>query len=92
MKVDIIMPKMGESIVEGTILKWLKNPGDKIERDEPILEISTDKVDTEIPAPESGILSEILFKEGDIVEIGKVLARMNTNGDASIEPVKEKKE
>ena len=92
MKVDIIMPKMGESIVEGTILKWLKNPGDKIERDEPILEISTDKVDTEIPAPESGILSEILFKEGDIVEIGKVLARMNTNGDASAEPIKEKKE
>jgi 2-oxoglutarate dehydrogenase E2 component (dihydrolipoamide succinyltransferase) len=83
MLVDIVMPKMGESIMEGTILKWLKNPGEKIERDEALIEISTDKVDTEIPAPESGILSEILFKEGDIVEVGKVLARMNTETDAT---------
>ena len=61
MLVDIIMPKMGESIMEGTILKWLKQPGDKVERDEPILEISTDKVDTEVPSPESGVLAELLY-------------------------------
>ncbi|MGB9697350.1 MAG: dihydrolipoamide acetyltransferase family protein [Ignavibacteria bacterium] len=78
MIIDIVMPKMGESIIEGTILKWLKKVGDKVERDEPLLEISTDKVDTEIPAPESGIITEILYKEGDTVEVGKVLARMST--------------
>ena len=65
MSVDIIMPKMGESIMEGTILKWHKKPGDKINVDETILEISTDKVDTEVPSPESGIVSELLYKEGD---------------------------
>jgi 2-oxoglutarate dehydrogenase E2 component (dihydrolipoamide succinyltransferase) len=91
MLVDIIMPKMGESIMEGTILKWLKKAGDKIERDEPILEISTDKVDTEVPAPESGVLAELLFKEGDTIEVGKVIARMNTdaNAEVSSEPVTE---
>lgn len=78
MIIDIVMPKMGESIIEGTILKWLKRVGDKVERDEPLLEISTDKVDTEIPAPESGIITEILYKEGETVEVGKVLARMST--------------
>lgn len=82
MTVDIIMPKMGESIMEGTILKWLKKAGDKIERDEPILEISTDKVDTEVPAPESGVLTELLYKEGDVIEVGKVIARMDTDSDA----------
>jgi 2-oxoglutarate dehydrogenase E2 component (dihydrolipoamide succinyltransferase) len=81
------MPKMGESIMEGTILKWLKKPGEKIERDEPLLEISTDKVDTEVPAPETGIISELLFKEGDIVEVGKVLARMDTDSNGVVEPV-----
>jgi 2-oxoglutarate dehydrogenase E2 component (dihydrolipoamide succinyltransferase) len=84
MTVDIIMPKMGESIMEGTILKWLKKAGDKIERDAPILEISTDKVDTEIPAPESGVLTELLFKEGDVIEVGKVIARMDTDANAEI--------
>jgi len=84
MLVDIIMPKMGESIMEGTILKWLKQAGDKIERDEPILEISTDKVDTEVPAPESGVLAELLFKEGDTIEVGKVIARMNTDANAEV--------
>ncbi|MDD5363572.1 MAG: dihydrolipoamide acetyltransferase family protein [Ignavibacteria bacterium] len=86
MLVDIIMPKMGESIMEGTILKWLKKPGDKVERDEPILEISTDKVDTEVPSPEAGIISELLFKENDVVEIGKILARLETDANAKIEP------
>lgn len=84
MTVDIIMPKMGESIMEGTILKWLKKAGDKIERDEPILEISTDKVDTEVPAPESGVLTELLYKEGDTIEVGKVIARMNTDANAEV--------
>ncbi len=83
MSVDIIMPKMGESIMEGTILKWHKKPGDSVEVDETILEISTDKVDTEVPSPEAGVISEILFNEGDVVEVGKVIARLGSNGAAS---------
>lgn len=82
MIVDIIMPKMGESIMEGTILKWLKNVGDKIERDENILEISTDKVDTEVPSPEAGVLVEKLYQENDVVEVGKVIARLETEAGA----------
>lgn len=89
MTIDIIMPKMGESIMEGTILKWIKKAGDKIERDEPILEISTDKVDTEVPAPESGILTELLYKEGDVIEVGKVIARMTTVAGADAGAVEE---
>jgi len=83
MSVDIIMPKMGESIMEGTILKWHKKPGDNVDVDETILEISTDKVDTEVPSPEAGVISEILFNEGDVVEVGKVIARLGSNGAAS---------
>ncbi len=93
MSVDIVMPKMGESIMEGTILKWLKKPGDKVDVDESILEISTDKVDTEIPSPESGVVSELLYKEGDVVEVGKVIARLETNGEVkkpADKPVEEK--
>lgn len=85
---------MGESILEGTILKWLKNVGDKVEKDEALLEISTDKVDTEIPSPESGILVEVLYKENDVVEVGKVIARLETEATASVETkvdVKEEK-
>jgi len=84
MLVDIVMPKMGESIMEGTILRWLKNVGDKIERDENLLEISTDKVDTEVPSPEAGILAEILYKENDVVEVGKVIARLETDASANV--------
>ena len=84
MLVDIVMPKMGESIMEGTILKWLKQPGDKVERDEAILEISTDKVDTEVPSPESGIIAELLFKENDVVEVGSVLAKLETDSSAPV--------
>jgi pyruvate/2-oxoglutarate dehydrogenase complex dihydrolipoamide acyltransferase (E2) component len=69
MAVDVIMPQMGESIFEGTITKWLKKPGDRIERDEPLFEISTDKVDAEIPAPSAGILKEIKVPEGKTVPI-----------------------
>jgi len=78
---DIIMPKMGESVNEGTIIKWHKKVGDTVKRDEIIFEISTDKVDTEIPAAESGILSEILVKEGDTVEVGSVVARIKTSDE-----------
>ena len=74
MSSDVIMPQMGESIFEGTIIKWLKAPGEKVKRDEPLFEISTDKVDSEIPAPASGILREIRFQEGDTVEINTVVA------------------
>ena len=74
MSSDVIMPQMGESIFEGTIIKWLKVPGEKVKRDEPLFEISTDKVDSEIPAPASGILREIRFQEGDTVEINTVVA------------------
>ena len=74
MSSDVIMPQMGESIFEGTITKWLKVPGEKVKRDDPLFEISTDKVDSEIPAPASGILREIRFQEGDTVEINTVVA------------------
>lgn len=84
--VDLIMPKMGESIMEATILKWLKQVGDKVELDEAILEIATDKVDSEIPSPVEGVITEILFPEDTIVEIGKVIARLSTEGEAA-EPV-----
>ncbi|MCS6808966.1 MAG: 2-oxoglutarate dehydrogenase, E2 component, dihydrolipoamide succinyltransferase [Bacteroidota bacterium] len=77
--VDVIMPKMGESIQEGKILNWLKREGDKVERDEALLEISTDKVDTEVPAPASGVLAKILFQVGDTVEVGAVIARIATS-------------
>ncbi len=80
-KVDLIMPKMGESIMEATILKWVKQVGDKVEQDETILEIATDKVDSEIPSPVDGVISEILFNEDDVVEIGKVIAKIATEGE-----------
>lgn len=80
MSIEVVMPKMGESIQEGKILRWVKNVGDKVERDEVILEISTDKVDTEVPSPASGVITQILFQEGDTVEVGKVICVL---GDAA---------
>src|SRR6266545_4921385 len=74
MPTDIIMPQMGESIFEGTITKWLKKVGDKVQRDEPLFEISTDKVDAEIPAPAAGVLREIKVKEGTTVQVNSVVA------------------
>jgi len=82
MAVDVIMPQMGESIFEGTITKWLKKPGDKIERDEPLFEISTDKVDAEIPAPAAGVLKEIKVTEGQTVPIQTVVAVIDAAGAA----------
>ncbi|HTV58678.1 MAG TPA: 2-oxoglutarate dehydrogenase, E2 component, dihydrolipoamide succinyltransferase [Verrucomicrobiae bacterium] len=80
MATDVIMPQMGESIFEGTITKWLKKPGDKIERDEPLFEISTDKVDAEIPAPTAGVLKEIKVSEGQTVPIQTVVAVIDAEG------------
>src|ERR1700676_5531197 len=79
---DVVMPQMGESIVEGTLTKWLKKPGEKIERDEPLFEISTDKVDTEIPSPVAGTLGEILVQEGTTVGINTVVGRINDGAGA----------
>jgi len=87
---DVVMPQMGESIVEGTLTKWLKKPGDHVERDEPLFEISTDKVDTEIPSPAAGTLSEILVEESKTVGIGTVVARIDEGGGtapAAVQPV-----
>ncbi len=74
--VDVVMPQMGVSVSEGTVTKWNKQVGDQIEADETLLEISTDKVDTEVPSPASGVVSEILVEEGATVEVGTVLARI----------------
>jgi 2-oxoglutarate dehydrogenase E2 component (dihydrolipoamide succinyltransferase) len=80
--IDVEMPQMGESIVEGTLTRWLKKPGEKVERDEPLFEISTDKVDTEIPAPAAGVLSEVLVQEGATVAIKTVVARIGDGASA----------
>src|SRR6266513_2105217 len=82
MATDIVVPQMGESIVEGTITKWLKKPGDKIQRDEPLFEISTDKVDAEIPAPASGVLQEIKVTEGTTVQVNTVVGTITSDGEA----------
>lgn len=83
---DVIMPQMGESIAEGTITKWMKNVGDKVQRDEPLFEISTDKVDAEIPAPASGVLREIRFQPGATVPINTVVAVIGAEGEAVVAP------
>ncbi len=96
--VDLIMPKLGESIMEATILKWHKQPGDKVAQDETVLDIATDKVDSEVPSTAEGILEEILFKENDVVPIGTVIARIKVGAgaaqaqNASTAPVKEYEE
>ena len=86
MAVDVIMPQMGESIFEGTITRWLKKPGDRVERDEPLFEISTDKVDAEIPAPSAGVLKEIKVTEGQTVPIQTVVAVIDAAGAAAAPP------
>src|ERR1044071_8175403 len=83
-EVELIMPKMGESIMEATILKWLKNEGDKVALDEPLLEIATDKVDSEVPSTHAGVISKILFNVNDVVPVGKAIAIIQTDGSAAV--------
>src|SRR5687768_6427672 len=78
-RIDVIMPQMGESIAEGTLSKWLKKVGDEVKRDEPIFEISTDKVDAEIPAPTAGVIAEIVVTEGQTVPVQTIVARIETD-------------
>src|SRR5436305_1376272 len=85
MPTDVVMPQMGESIFEGTITKWLKKPGDKVQRDEPLFEISTDKVDAEIPAPAAGVLREIKASEGSTVQVNTVVAVIGGAGAPAAE-------
>ena len=83
-RIDVVMPQMGESIAEGTLSKWLKKVGDPVKRDEPMFEISTDKVDAEIPAPSAGVLAEILMQEGQTVAVQTVVARLETDAGAAV--------
>ena len=85
-RIDIIMPQMGESITEGTLSKWMKQVGDEVKRDEPIFEISTDKVDAEIPSPEAGVLAEVLVQQGQTVAVNTVVARIETEKGAALTP------
>src|SRR5438046_3173920 len=78
------MPQMGESIAEGTLSKWLKKVGDEVKRDEPIFEISTDKVDAEIPSPSAGVITEIIVKEGETVAVQTIVARLETEKGAAV--------
>src|SRR5256885_2544214 len=88
MPTNVVMPQMGESIAEGTIVRWIKKVGDPIDRDEPLFEISTDKVDAEIPSPAAGVLTEIKVKEGETVAVNSVVATIGTAGEikSSAEP------
>jgi 2-oxoglutarate dehydrogenase E2 component (dihydrolipoamide succinyltransferase) len=86
-EVEIVMPKMGESVMEGTIIKWYKKVGEEVKKDETLFDISTDKVDTEVPSPSSGILSEILVKEQETVEVGTILGKISSKDDKNIKPV-----
>src|SRR5215203_413368 len=82
MSVEVVMPQMGESITEGTVSKWLKQVGERVEKDEAILEISTDKVDAEVPSPGAGVLLEVRTQEGETVEVGTVVAVIGAEGEA----------
>ena len=85
-KFELKLPKMGESVAEATVTNWLKNIGDTIEADEPVLEIATDKVDSEVPSEVDGVLVEILFNTDDVVQVGQTMAIIETNSDAGSEP------
>src|SRR6478735_8600283 len=84
--VDLVMPKLGESIMEATILKWHKQPGDRVAQDETVLDIATDKVDSEVPSTAEGVIEEILFKENDVVPIGTVIAKIKVGADQAQQP------
>src|SRR5213075_971388 len=83
MPTNVVMPQMGESIAEGTIVRWIKKVGEKVDRDEPLFEISTDKVDAEIPSPAAGVVSEIRVKEGETVPVNSVVAVIGEKGSAA---------
>src|SRR5712692_6445768 len=83
-KVDVVMPQLGESLTEGTIIKWHKKPGDKVRKDETLLEISTDKVDSEIPSPVSGVVTKLLFDEQKTVAVRTVIAEIETDAAAAV--------
>src|SRR3954468_2305201 len=89
MSTPVLMPQMGESIAEGTIVRWMKKVGDKVDRDEPLFEISTDKVDAEIPSPAAGVVSEIRVKEGETVPVNSVVAVIGAAGAAASAPAAE---
>ena len=84
--IDVVMPQMGVSVSEGTITKWLKQEGEEVQADEPLLEISTDKVDTEVPSPGAGVLTQILVQEGETVDVGTKLAVIGGDGATSPTP------
>ncbi|MDU0478104.1 biotin/lipoyl-containing protein, partial [Staphylococcus chromogenes] len=86
MAFSVEMPELGESVTEGTITRWLKQVGDTVAADEPLLEVSTDKVDTEIPAPHAGVLTKILFEEDETVDVGEVIAEIGEEGEAAAAP------
>src|SRR5438309_1749292 len=86
MATEVVMPQMGESIAEGTIVRWIKKVGDKVDRDEPLFEISTDKVDAEIPSPAAGVLAEIRAKEGETVPVNSIVAVIGAAGEAKADP------
>ena len=88
MSEQIVVPVLGESITEATVAKWLKNVGDTVEADEPVVELETDKVNLEVPSPVSGTVGDIKFKDGDVVEVGAVLGSIQTNG----QPIKNQTE
>src|SRR5262249_10966491 len=83
MATDVVMPQMGESIAEGTIVRWITKVGDRVDRDEPLFEISTDKVDAEIPSPAAGVVAEIRAKEGETVPVNSVVAVIGAAGEAT---------
>ena len=91
-KVEFKMPRLGESITEAAIIKWFKNIGDTIEEDEILLEVATDKVDSEVPSTVSGVIKEILYKQNDVIEIGKTIAIIETDGTTSPSEKKNKKQ
>src|SRR5438034_2322777 len=86
MPAQVVMPQMGESVAEGTIVRWIKKIGDAVERDEPLFEISTDKVDAEIPAPAAGTVAEIRVKEGETVPVNSVVAVIRPKGESGAKP------
>ncbi len=91
-KIEILLPAMGEGIIEATITKWLVKEGDKVEEDQSLVEVATDKVDSEIPAPEEGVIEKLLFNEDDIPKVGDTIAILSTNGSSEKETVELKKE